>query len=97
MDKGENKGENTGTGRWDYWCAVGGGGNPGRCTSINLKGRVSIWVHPGLIKTSGLKGNSTTALGSGRAHTTCATGGGGGIGMGVEMELLGRGEWGGDI
>lgn len=60
-----------------FMCATGRGdqGKPGLYSSIILKGRVSIQVHPALIKTSGLKRNSTTALGSSRAHTTCATGG----------------------
>lgn len=49
-------------------------GKLGLYMSIILKGKVNIWVQTALIKTSGLKGNSTTAQGSSRTHTTCVHG-----------------------
>lgn len=60
--------------------------------SIILKGKVNIWVQTALIKTSGLKGISTTAQGSGRTHTTCAHGGSGGRLLGWDEDC-----WGGHL
>lgn len=52
------------------------------CMSIILKGKVSKRLQPALIKACSLKGNSTT----GRAHNTCALGGGW---VGAESIVLG--------